>query len=752
MRGFAQSLTVALGILLTQSVHPAQAQQAVITAVRLAEPNRFVVEADIPAGAGHATLEVQPPAGSSAWKTMIAGGIDGRAARVMFSLPRPANAPRLMARVRTGVSPTVPVAELTDPSLMTVTYSSDGVSSEIRIALLNAAGAKMRDWATLPRTERQANLIAWAKASPHVADAYVSPLADNVCIEFKGGVTGILLNRQRTDGSTPPNLIPQGQFAVPGQDHQVRSPRDVGASATVKGLPGNNTAVVAYSLEAATFPNSSPTIGNWLTAANYNTQTFGSTTVDQIKTWSSEGNPLGVLFWQAHGCSYGKVAPFIGISIVTRQGATKDLDDGAYKTMIDDGELNYAKDDSETQPLYCITSKFVKKYMHFAPHSLVILDTCYAAHLEIAGAFMTAGAGAFTSWDGESGIRSTTPILKIFDRLTGSNQEPPISIPPERPFSLPVIRMWMDMFGYDIDPSPKYANQTERNPKLIWQTHPTTPAHILKPSVMRVLHEYASQNEQFTKFLIEGDFGADPGPSKRKVFWGDREINVLRWDQENGIVIKPPPSPPAGDFKVVIRGLHHSNASPFTEWTVPFTYELNGPGSLQFTVKMDVKIRADIHGSRGMPEMPVQYLVHPFSNLDDCTGQVSASGSYSPDPHTTITWSGGTALHSSDPEQSGGGVLANQIQNSGIFNLLTGNIDNFSLHDTGTFTETVNNSSGPVGAAIVGFDWPRPVLKLNFGNNTITGDTLTFSAPGGSAKLSWPTTTPVAGPTLQTPR
>ena len=41
-----------------------------------------------------------------------------------------------------------------------------------------------------------------------------------------------------------------------------------------------------------------------------------------------------------------------------------------------------------------------------------------------------------------------------------------------------------------------------------------------------------------------------------------------------------------------------------------------------------------------MPEMPVQYLVHPFTNLGDCTGKVSAGGSYSPDPFTAITWSG----------------------------------------------------------------------------------------------------------------
>jgi hypothetical protein len=133
---------------------------------------------------------------------------------------------------------------------------------------------------------------------------------------------------------------------------------------------------------------------------------------------------------------------------------------------------------------------------------------------------------------------------------------------------------------------------------------------------------------------------------------------------------------------------------------------------------------------------------------------VSASGTYSPDRDTVIGWSGGTALHSVDPEASGGGALANLIHNGGAFNLLNGNIENFALQDTGSFVETVNGDAHDLMSPVVGFEWPRPVPKLNLGSNKIMGDTLTFTAPDGtgSAKLSWPTVTPVAGPTLQTPR
>lgn len=728
-------------------------QQATITATRLGEPDRFIVEADLTPGTGFATLEMQAPSVSPAWRTMIAGLIDGRAAKVSFSLPRPAGVAGLLARIRTGHGPAVPAAEITDPSLMTVTYSSGGtgVPAPVKIALLNAAGGKMREWSVLPRTERQANLIAWAKAQPNVADAYVSPLADNVCIEYTDGDTSILLNRQRTDGTTLPNHIPQPQVPSLPPDTPAIGVADGGLD---RGLPGTDNAVTAYSLEAAIFPNAAPLIGTWLANSHYNVRTFGSTTVDEIKSWSSDTSPLGVLFWQAHGCSYGKQRGLEGVSIVTRQGVTPELDI-AYKEMRDAGELLMAKDENETQPLYTITSRFVKKHLHFAPHSLVVLDTCYGAHLEIAGAFMSAGAGAYASWDTESGNESTTPLLQIFDRLTGSNAEPPISSPPERPFPLPIVRMWMREALYDIDPSPKYPNQTFSNARLIWQTHPEKPAHILKPTVMRVLYEARTETENFTKFLIEGDFGTDPGPGKRKLLWGGGEMNILRWHEDGtGIVIRSPGTPPAGAFQVVLQNKFTSNPSPFTEWTVPFTYQFNGRGSLQFTVKMDVKIRADIHGTRGMPEMPVQYTLIPFSNVADCTGQVSASGRYSPDPETVITWSGGTALKSVDPQITGEAPLLNLIQNAGIFNLMTGDTQGFLLMNSGFFKETVDNRATDVMAAMTAFTWPPPAVKLNLGDSTITGDTLTAASPAGdgTATLSWPTVTPVHAPTNLTPR
>ncbi len=753
--GFRTGASIIALTFLTAFIPPAGAQQATVVSTRLDTGNRFVVECDVPAGAGYAALETLAPAKSGVWKTTISGAIDGRAARVSFSLPRPDGAPTVLARVRTAATgAAVPVAELTDPALLTISYSGGGgttVSEATKIAVLKAAAAKMREWSALPRTERQASLIAWAKSQAGVEDAYVNPVADNVCLQFQDGDTSVLLNRQRTDGSTPPNLIPQGQRIV--EKNLAANGVAVRDDATT-GLPDTDNAVAAYSLEAATFPNSAPTIAGWLTAANYNTRTFSSTTVDDIKTWAPEGNPLGVLFWQAHGCSYGKPGDFTGIAIVTRQTATLELSAGAYKEMRANGELMLAKDERETEPLYTVTSKFVKKYMHFAPHSLVILDTCYAAHLEIAGAFITAGAGAYTSWDGESGVESTTPILKVFDRLTGSNQEPPLSTPPERPFSLPVIRQWMRTNEYDIDPSPKYPNQDYSNPRLIWQTHPTAPAHILRPSVMRVLHEFSGQDEPFTKFLLEGDFGSDPGASKRKVTWGDREMEVLRWDKDNGIVIKPPAPPPAGDFKVIIRNNHASNANPYSEWTVPFTYEFSGKGSLNYKVEMNVKLRGDIHGSRYMPEMDVQYTPIPFGNLNDCTGQITAGGLYKPDPDTTITWSGGTALRSVDASQGGNTPAVNLLFNGGVLVPSFGAIINFSLQNTGTFTEKTNNSTSTVGAPLAGFDWPPPTIQLNLGNNAITGNTLYYVDPegNGSAKLSWPTVIPVSSPTIQTPR
>jgi hypothetical protein len=161
---------------------------------------------------------------------------------------------------------------------------------------------------------------------------------------------------------------------------------------------------------------------------------------------------------------------------------------------------------------------------------------------------------------------------------------------------------------------------------------------------------------------------------------------------------------------------------------------------------MNVRIFGDVHGSRGFPEQEVQYLGLPFCSLDGNIGQVSASGSYQPEPDEVITWSGGTALTSVDAITVTG-ATEDKFHFRGTLNPKEERIDQFSLVSTGHFTETTKKGSLPVGAPVLGLTWPPPSLELIFQTSALVGDELSFDGPdGSSAELSWPTVIPQAAP------
>ncbi|RYD23054.1 MAG: hypothetical protein EOP88_05720 [Verrucomicrobiaceae bacterium] len=720
----------------------------------------FAVEVDIPAGSRQAVLEISDNLGSSAvWRPMIASPLDGRAARALFRLP-PQNSPKVFARVKTHSSPTLPPVELTGNDLCFVRYEDlDGTA---RTTFFASASDKIREWNALPVAQWQSNLIAWALQDPAVATAEVPTGANDVTVRFKDGMTLVLMRppRRYTGPATleAPLAIKMSRAMSLSKAASV-APKAV--NQVGENLPGSNAAITAFSLES-TFPNSAPTIAGWLRTHKYQVTEFPRTTVDDIKNWSA-AKPIGVLFWQSHGIHYKKKDGTRGVALVTRQFATPEMINGKYKAMVDAGELDFAIDDNPWKlPYFAITSEFVRKHIKFAPNSIVVVDACLAGDAELAKGFNDAHCGSFASWDWLSGPYSGTPCLKVFDRLLGMNEEPPVSSPPERSFSLKAIRWWMSAFGFDIDPSPMYEDQTRPNAKLTWFHHPTAPGHILRPSVMRALHENAFPGEPYAKYLIEGDFGDDPGESLREVLWGGLKMDVVRWAPNTGIVIRMPASPPAGNIEVIVKKdfLTRSNLLPITQWTVPFTYDIKTEGSLTAKMEMTVKFRADIHGSRGNPEMPLQYLPTLFFNMSDCWGTVSGTGTHNPSANKTITWSGGSNLTSIDHNQEDTRELK-RIRATGTIQTKTGLINPFNLTADGDFTETEvtvhpdGSSTTEIrkqGVGFAGFGYPQPELPINPGNSVFRGNTITWPAGTNSIKLSWPSVTPQAAPDIETPR
>jgi len=728
---------------------------------------RFTVEVDVPEGTRHAVLEGFVPGAPGTWRNLVSGSVDGRVARVIFRLPA-AFSTRELVRARIGPETTVPAAELNDPSLYTVIYG--GLDEQLKLDFLKNASAKMREWAGLPRAEYQSKLIAWAKQSPLVTRAVVTLPGEDVSIRFTDGDVCVLLNKQRDSQGLTAEDVPANAFwktapaAVrPAEvvESKKNDPSSTASFDELRALPFSKRVVVANSLESF-FPDSSPTIGNWLTVSGYDVKRFSGTTVADVKGWFSTGS-LGVLFWHIHGCVFEREDGTQSVGLVTRQFATVDLSKGAYKEMRDSGEVGLAIDRGQTVPYYTINSGFVRKYMSFAPNSLVILDACDGANADLAQAFIDAGAGSYASWDWLSGKQSGDSCRKVFDRMLGMNQEAPVSSVKERSFSQPIVETWMWQQGYEFDPSPKVPGQTRDNARLVWKHHPQAPCYILKPTIIRILNQISSPTERFSALMIEGSFGEDPGPGQRNVVWGGQVMPILRWESSERIYIRVPNSPPVGNVQVIVTpGFAYtamSNEVPITEWTVPFTWSYHEAGTLTEKMVMNVKFRADLRGERVYPEAPVVYNPTSFYCMPDCTGTMTASGLYSPMAGVTLTYNGGSTMQSYD-------ILSNQLPpayrltNSGTMKG-DGTFSAFSLKANGgydqTYTYTLPDGSSMSQPApgVSNFDGSAffsPMPSFHPGTFVLQAGNKPLPHGSGTATLSWPATAAVAAPTGDTPR
>ena len=711
---------------------------------------RFNVHVPFPAGSRHAALEIFSPGPPATWKVLVSGALDGRKGRVILQLPEHYS-PKAIVRGTAGPETTVPAAQLNDPSLFTVIYDSP-IGEQTKINFLRDASLKMSGWSSLPRPEAQAKLIAWAMENPLVADASVTTLGDNISIRFTDDDICVLMAKPRREITALDRAPSEARIEVRAADGTTP-----GFDKTTTGLsiPGSRQAIAAFSLES-TFPDSTSTIAGWLRSQNYKADTYGSTSVLTVKSWSTAVTPIGVLFWQIHGCPYKKKDGSESTALVTREFASEALSQGAYATMRGTGQLGLAIADGETVPYYTITGTFVKSFMRFAPNSLVVVDACFGANPDLANAFLDAGAGSYVSWDWLSGPQSGKPCRQIFDRLLGMNAESPVSAVKERSFTVDVVSHWMHRKGYDEDPSTKFPDQTRPNAMLIWKHRQTNPAHMLKPSIMRILQEANSPGEPFSKYLIEGDFGDDPGDGKRTVLWGGTPLQILRWEGEEGIVIRIPKPVPLGNFQVIIdkNFASKSNQVPMTEWTIPFTFDRREQGSLNANMTFNVKMRADIHGERYEPEGEVKYLWKSYWNLADCSGKLKASGSYKPSLDETYTWSGGADLVSVD---LGATEPPANIIHAGANFSGNGSTLSFSVSAAGLFTETYSWDGGSESydqqaeiASHLFFQAPLPTItapayRFPGNSKTVREDTRTDT-------LSWTTTTPAFAPDADTPR
>lgn len=709
---------------------------------------RFTVQIPLEAGSRHAVLEGIDPATGNL-RVLVSGAVDGRKGSVIFRLPA-TYGPKALVRGRTGTQTTVPAAQFTDPALFQVAYESS-ISESVKIGLLREASTKMAGWSNLPRAEAESRLIAWALSNPRVASAKATSMGGTITIRFTDDDIVVLMPKRR--GENPTGEPPPGEVEPPSIAAMTK---DIGPKATTGlSVPGAEKAITAFSLESA-FPSSTAKIRGWLGGNGYKVKNYSATSVLDLMSWSHKDDPIGVLFWQIHGVPFERKDGTTSVALVTREIAPDEGTTGPHAPMRSTGLLNLAMEVGQKDPYYTITGRFVETYMRFAPNSVVMIDACYGGNADLANSFMLAGAGSYGSWDWLSGPRSGDTFRKVFDRLLGTNEEAPVSTPKERAFALPVVMHWMQVKGYDEDPSNKYPDQPRNNAMLLWYHRQVNPGYMLKPSIMRVLMEANSPGEQFTKFLLEGDFGDDPGASKRKVLWGGQEMDVLRWDAQNGIVVPIPDQPPGGSFQVLVNKdpQTKSNEVPMTEWTIPFEFDRTDHGVLNAKLNFTVKFRADLRGERFEPEGPVTYLPKPWAVMADCTGTLQASGVYRPDQDSSYTWTGNSNIRSYDVGK-GNVPIKNVIIGSGVMTG-AGVTHYFSVSANGTYTETYRTkTSSKVTERLAEVDpasffFPAPQPKPPHwqfpGGNKTDGDDERVD------KLVWPTVAARYRPDDNTPR
>lgn len=606
-----------------------------------------------------------------------------------------------------------------------------------KLDFVTAMGTQMNSWRTLPRAQRHANLVAWAKANPLVQDAGVEPSTDNVWVLYKDG-DGTMYIDNRAPKPTP--ISPPTLPTIKKND-----------------VPGDVKATVIWSLEDHKFEDVTESVRLDLNNHGYNGTRYAKPTLEQLR---QAINGSGVLFWQAHS---GIGRAVIGSQVHTRFGinvgtpATVELGKDAYRAYREAGELfvvglEILKPDGTTEavPVYAITDLFISRYLRMAPNAFVGIDSCTSSASPLRTAFQTANAGTFVGWNALSGYESGRRFQLMFDRLLGVNLESPISTPPERPFDIDVVQYWMQEKGYDMDTSPGSLAQ------LQWGYKAGFKSLILRPTISRAIFEARDSQSNFTKYLIEGTFGPDPRTTGKvgKVMWGNTECQIVSWKELEGITIRPPKPYPTGNLQVIKAGLF-SNSVPITFWTLPVTYTLTGRNTLRYTVTMNLRFRVDARGARWTPEGNI--VRHPvlIFQLDDSTGQVSASGQYKPSQNTTITWTGGTALTSKDIE-----LIANGIIFSGDMNIVSGRIENMFIQTSGTYTRTsTTTGSAPVVTQVPAvldgyfqFNVPFNTTSYVIPSGSVA-PTMPIGTPDGvSATLTWGSATPLNPPTAQTQR
>lgn len=265
---------------------------------------------------------------------------------------------------------------------------------------------------------------------------------------------------------------------------------------------------------------------------------------------------------------------------------------------------------------YAFTAGFVRKYMTFAPDSLVYMDACRSDHAcasSFRDACFDAGASLYAGWSevvSDTACAESTPFL--FCRMLGAAApDGNDQNPPRRPFDYGDGLADLKLRGWNLD-------QYHINAELSVTEGPGDGAW-LRPSIecLRVNEAPTGAASGQSELVVRGNFGPDPGEgpfhAARSVSCGGEELSLISW-QPDEIHASLPVSGPgsAGDVVVTVQGVA-SNAVPLTEWWVTVLYRdaaAPGSGETVFSeVAVNCHLRYDIHGWRETPAGDIRFTL-----------------------------------------------------------------------------------------------------------------------------------------------
>jgi hypothetical protein len=627
----------------------------------------------------------------------------------------------------------------------------------VRLATIDASHAVREANRDKSKAEQDAALVSFFLAQPTIEAAGLSE-TNGVWARFTDGVMHyVFSNRPGLPGGAPP----AGASPPPVTDESALALFD---------LPASTTAISAFSLEPG-WTDVSARIGKWLDNAGYHGVKTGGLTVDDFENMSD----VAVLFWQTHSATiHGRAlsppeggVPPEAFAFMTSTIATVALGSGRYKWLRDNLYLATGGTTiGVSEPRYALTEKYISERLKgkFAPHALVAIDSCTGA--AAAGAWAAAGVSAFVGWDDESGFLSPIAFERMFDRLLGANDADPFSTPQERPFPLTRVEVWMKDHGYDLDrsifaPEPPGSPLPLKSKAKLQFFHNGT-SEILRPTIQRIINTI---NDRYL-WTIEGSFGIDPGRASGTVTYGTRTLEIVSWSAggqgggsggPDSILVAVPAdlrtNPPSGDIVVAV-GDRKSEPVPMTEWLLPFTYTLIGEETLNYVVKVNCRLRADV---RGVRNGPADALIYPSTvtwALADSDGSVSASGVLrDPGGRLLEAWSGGGALRAFEPTAST--LPGNFVSFSGVIDLATSRLRLLPLIAIGDYQRTTPAGTSTVmaslkGVSLLDLTLDSTTLGIKAGSVAVPPQQLT--SPDLSATLTWPDVMPINPPTAATAR